>query len=87
MNRAQRRAQGKHPTRDFVVDYSWRMILAAAGLVLHDQGMDDDAVGDFIIAVQQRITDEVNAGINAAAIVDKLEDATGIVLVRGGGQH
>lgn len=87
MNRAQRRAQthGKAP-RDFVIDYSWRMIFSAAGLVMHRHGIDDDQIGDMLIEIQQVIDEHVAAGGNAGTIIKKLEEETGIVLARGGGR-
>lgn len=85
MNRAQRRAQahGK-PSRDFIIDYSWRMIFSAAGLVMHSHGIDDDQIGDMLIEIQQTIDEHVGAGGDAVTLIKRLEDETGIVLARGG---
>ena len=83
MNRAQRRAKNREkPSQDFVVDFSWRMIMAAAGLVMHAHGMDDDLVGDMLVEIQETIDKEVDAGGSALTIIKKLEDETGIALKR-----
>jgi hypothetical protein len=84
MNRAQRRAKTheKRPARDFVIDYSWRMILAAAGIVLSRRGMDEDTIADIMIEIQAVIDAEVDAGGDAATMIQRLEDETGIQLQR-----
>ena len=83
MNRAQRRAKTQSgPRKDFIIDYSWRMIFAATGLVLHNHGVPDDDVADLISEIQKVVEAEVDAGGNAATIIQRLEDETGIVLRR-----
>ena len=79
MNRAQRRHRQK-PPRDFVVDYSWRMILSAVGLVLHAHGLSDDDICTTIVETQALIDAHVAGGGSAADMIAKLEDETGILL-------
>ena len=83
MNRAQRRAKTK-PSRDFVVDYSWRMILSAVGLVLHAHGLADDDICTTITETQALIDAHVAQGGSAADMIQQLENDTGIVLQRKG---
>ena len=85
MNRAQRRNRQK-ANNSFVVDYSWRMIFAAAGIVLHKRGMDDDQIGDILEAMQAEIDAEVDNGGTAATMIDRLTVLTGIQLMRGTGR-
>ena len=82
MNRSQRRHTQNGPTRDFVVDYSWRMILSAVGLVLHAHGLADEDVIQTIIETQALIDAHVADGGSAATLIAKLEDETGIILQR-----
>lgn len=84
MNRAQRRAKthDKQMPKDFVIDYSWRMILAAAGIVLHRRGVSEDDIAEIMIEVQAAIDAEVDGGGNAATMIQRLEDETGIELQR-----
>lgn len=79
MNRAQRRQKTKAP-RDFIVDYSWRMILSAVGLVLHAHGLSDDDICTTIVETQALIDAHVAGGGSAADMIAKLEDETGILL-------
>ena len=79
MNRAQRRHR-QQPPRDFVVDYSWRMILSAVGLVLHAHGLADDDICTTIVETQALIDAHVAQGGSAADMIAKLEDETGIIL-------
>lgn len=88
MNRAQRRAKTHGgPPRDYVVDYSWRMLFAATGIVLHNHGVPDDEIADWISEIQLVTEAEVDAGGNASTIIQKLEDLTGIALRRKEGRH
>lgn len=83
MNRAQRRSKAhQKPARDFVVDYSWRMILSAVGVVLHAHGLSDDDICQTIVETQALIDAEVDGGGNAATMIKRLEDETGICLQR-----
>lgn len=84
MNRAQRRSktQDKKVPRDFVIDYSWRMILSAVGVVLHAHGLSDDDICQTIVETQALIDAEVDGGGNAVTMIKRLEDETGIVLQR-----
>lgn len=84
MNRAMRRHK-QQPPRDFVIDYSWRMILAAVGLVLHAHGLSDDDICTTIIETQALIDAHVAKGGSAADMIQQLENDTGIVLQRKGG--
>ena len=84
MNRAQRRHK-QQPPRDYVVDYSWRMIFSAAGIILHRHGMSDDEIGAVIIEAQDLINSTVGAGGSAGDMIQQLENDTGIVLQRKGG--
>lgn len=61
-------------------EYSWKMIMAAAGLVLHERGKSDEKVGNFLIAVQEYIDGWVGGGGDAETIIKELEEKTGIVL-------
>lgn len=61
-------------------ELSWTMIMAAVGLTMHERGKSDDKIGNFIIAVQETISRELDAGEDALSLVKKLEEKTGIVL-------
>lgn len=60
---------------------SWKMILAAVGLKLKENGKSDAKIENFIVGIQEYLNEAVANGEDTNSLVQKLEDETGICLV------
>lgn len=62
-------------------ELAWKMVLAAVGLKMKENGKSDEKIGNFLASVQALIDREIDAGEDALTLVQKLEDQTGIQLM------